>query len=230
MSKAQATAFGAFYDVALDIATRGLLWTWGASSPWALTPVLLECLTFVCTHKGGGAAWKTGCFAQAPPWVQAVMRNNFRTPAGALAVGGLFGCPLWTWARRQLAALDLPPAAGGAAGLRCRAGGGGQLQQVLGLPFWLHGLSLGGGSAWLPESLLSSHKGAFRCSDLGQGGNGHQAALEVGLLTLLGWGAWGWLVVPGRLLAAAVECWVVARHVGGILEQDAAAMSSKRQA
>ncbi len=47
----QATAFGAFYDVALDIATRALLWTWGATGPLAVAPVLLECLTFACTHK-----------------------------------------------------------------------------------------------------------------------------------------------------------------------------------
>lgn len=47
----QATAFGAFYDVALDIASRAVLWTWGAASPLAVAPVLLECLTLACTHK-----------------------------------------------------------------------------------------------------------------------------------------------------------------------------------
>lgn len=48
--------------------------------------------------QGGGAAWKgAGVFANAPAWVQTVMRNNFKTPAGALAVSGLMGTPLWLW-------------------------------------------------------------------------------------------------------------------------------------
>ena len=45
----------------------------------------------------GGAAWKTGCFNNAPSWVAAVMRNGFKSPAGILSVAGLFGMPLWLW-------------------------------------------------------------------------------------------------------------------------------------
>ena len=51
----------------------------------------------ICFVQWGGAAWKTGCFSDAPWWATAVMKNGFRTPAGALAVAGLFGLPLWLW-------------------------------------------------------------------------------------------------------------------------------------
>ncbi len=48
-------------------------------------------------HQGGGAAWKTGSFSQAPAWVKAVMDNGFKTPGGILAISGLMGLPLWFW-------------------------------------------------------------------------------------------------------------------------------------
>ena len=260
---AQASAFGAFLDVAVDCLSRAVVWTW-AVGPAAAVPVTLELLTFVCTHKarlhpsaavlpsgrsssiwkltawhrctrelellafpalcgrkprcpevawkgppdsctqvpcapgrwlaavqgsgavwrtgccwdtkapmnacsegialcsnrlpcfslvldatgagclqGGGAAWRTGCFRDAPAWVQAVMADGFKTAPGAAAVAGLFGAPLWLWARRFLP------------GTPC----------------------------------ASPALGAF--------------------------------LVAGRLLAAAVECWVVARHVRGLLREDA---------
>ena len=50
--------------------------------------------------QGGGAAWKTGCFREAPRWVQAVMANNFKTLVGAFAVLGLMGLPLHLFAAR----------------------------------------------------------------------------------------------------------------------------------
>jgi hypothetical protein len=52
--------------------------------------------------QGGGAAWKEGYFAAAPGWVRAVMAGGLRSPAGALAVAGLMGCPLWAWACRSV--------------------------------------------------------------------------------------------------------------------------------
>lgn len=98
-----ATCFGAAYDVAIDLATRAVLWGWGAAGPAAALPPVLEGLVFAATHAGGGAAWKTGgAFAGAPPWVTAIMAAEFRTVPGALAVAGLFGCPLWLFARRVL--------------------------------------------------------------------------------------------------------------------------------
>jgi hypothetical protein len=70
----QETAFGAFLDVAVDNCTRALLWCaaaagcgCGIASAWAALPIALEGVTFACTHAGGGAAWKTGCYR----WVAA---------------------------------------------------------------------------------------------------------------------------------------------------------------
>lgn len=41
--------------------------------------------------------------------------------------------------------------------------------------------------------------------------------------SLLAAGAWAALLVPARLLAAAVECWLVGRRMRLLLQQDAAA-------
>ncbi|KAK9834989.1 hypothetical protein WJX81_002501 [Elliptochloris bilobata] len=71
----QVSAFGAFLDVAVDCFSRAVVWVW-AVGPAATVPVTLELLTFVCTHKGGGAAWRTGCFRDAPAWVRAVMADG----------------------------------------------------------------------------------------------------------------------------------------------------------
>ncbi|KAG2436904.1 hypothetical protein HXX76_006423 [Chlamydomonas incerta] len=128
----QTSAFGAFLDVAVDIASRGLLWLgWAAGAaadaaaaaaagaapagtaaivaalalPLSLAVVLLECLVFTCTHAAAGAAWKQESqFAAAPAWVAAVMARGFKTPPGCLAIAGLMGCPLWLWASRALPA------------------------------------------------------------------------------------------------------------------------------
>jgi hypothetical protein len=37
------------------------------------------------------------------------------------------------------------------------------------------------------------------------------------------------VVVPGRLLAAAVELWVVQRHLSGLLHEDISAAAAARQ-
>ena len=50
--------------------------------------------------QAAGARWKAQVFEAAPPWAAAVMANGFRSPAGAAAVAGLMGCPLWAWAGR----------------------------------------------------------------------------------------------------------------------------------
>ena len=49
-ASAQATAFGAFLDVAVDCFSRAVVWAC-AVGPWAALPITLELLTFVCTHK-----------------------------------------------------------------------------------------------------------------------------------------------------------------------------------
>ena len=54
----------------------------------------------VVVMQMAGAAWKDRLFVGAPRWVTIVMSNGFRSPAGAVAVAGLMGAPLWAWARR----------------------------------------------------------------------------------------------------------------------------------
>ncbi|KAG2494852.1 hypothetical protein HYH03_007092 [Edaphochlamys debaryana] len=148
----QTSSFGAFLDVAVDVASRGLLWVMALGAP-GLAPVLLEALTFVATHAASGPAWKDrAAFAGAPRWAQAVMANGFKTPAGVLAIGGLMLCPLWTWAR---GALPHTP--------------------------WAHPLL-------------------------------------------------GLVLVPGRLLAAGVELWLLGSHVSRLLGDDVAAAVERRAA
>ncbi|KXZ53480.1 hypothetical protein GPECTOR_7g930 [Gonium pectorale] len=145
----QTSAFGAFLDVAVDLATRGLLWSWAAPGGLGAAVLLLEAITFVCTHAVHGAVWKAEVqLGPTPPWVRAVMANGFKTPAGCLAVAGLMGCPLWLWARRAL-----PPGPWGSPAV-------------------------------------------------------------------------GAVLVLGRLLAAAVEVWVVWRHLRALLQADAAAAAA----
>ena len=43
----------------------------------------------------------------ATRWVQSVMANGFKSPAGVLAITGLMGLPLWLWACRYFPALLL---------------------------------------------------------------------------------------------------------------------------
>jgi len=37
-----------------------------------------------------------------------VMQSGFKSPAGALAIAGLMGAPLWAWACRQVARPSAP--------------------------------------------------------------------------------------------------------------------------
>lgn len=96
-------------------------------------------------------AWPRNPRRDAPRWVRAVAAGGFRSPAGALAMAGLFGLPLWLYSRACL-----PP--------------GGPLTAD----------------------------------------------------------AWGLLLLPGRLLAAAVEAWLVGRRLGQLLGEDAAARLRRR--
>eukprot|EP00873_Tetraselmis_striata_P024297 jgi/Tetstr1/444561/TSEL_000289.t2 len=72
----QATTFGAFLDVLIDNLSRGLLWSWGAMSPWPCFMPLLEMIAFVCTHKVGGKEWKTTYLSEAPWWVKSKIRKK----------------------------------------------------------------------------------------------------------------------------------------------------------
>jgi len=96
----QATAFGAVLDVLIDNGIRGWLWCTALPEGAGAAALLLEMTAFAFTHAVSGAEWKSAFFAGAPGWVKAVMANGFRQPAGAAAVAGLMGCPLWLFAVR----------------------------------------------------------------------------------------------------------------------------------
>lgn len=127
----------------------------GASCTFSSRRTYSPCLPLLA--KGGGPALPLStlvappCLAwtqrrDAPGWVRAVAAGGFRSPAGALAMAGLFGLPLWLYARACLPA-------------------GGPLTAD----------------------------------------------------------AWTLLLLPGRVLAAAVEAWLVGRRLGQLLEEDTAA-------
>ncbi len=55
----QVSLFGAFLDVAIDIAARGYLWVSCAPHPWGFFALFIEMLVFVCIHAVCGVVW--GC-------------------------------------------------------------------------------------------------------------------------------------------------------------------------
>lgn len=121
----QVSLYGAFLDIAIDIAARGLLWVSCAPHPWGFLMTFLEMLVFVCTHavreyinihtrahahtwgihhthpmQSASAQWKDDMQSGAPWVVAKVMENGFKTPLGILVVYGLMGIPLWLYANK----------------------------------------------------------------------------------------------------------------------------------
>lgn len=92
----QTSAFGAWLDVVCDNLSRGMLWT--SLYKWGYFISALEWLVFVCTHTLG-ENWKSAK-ASPPSWVQKVMANGFKTPAGVFAICGLHVLPIWLYGLR----------------------------------------------------------------------------------------------------------------------------------
>ncbi|CAH1801376.1 unnamed protein product [Owenia fusiformis] len=90
----QISAFGAWFDVVIDICGRGYLWC--VLYDWGYLVAALEWIVFVCTHTQG-AEWKKS-YIQAPWFVSMVMANNFKTPMGAYVITGLHFLPVWLYA------------------------------------------------------------------------------------------------------------------------------------
>lgn len=65
---------------------------------------VLSIVPLCAAMQAGPNAWKTGPFRDAPDWMRASLRHNFRTPQGAFVASGLFLMPLWLWAGRCVAA------------------------------------------------------------------------------------------------------------------------------
>lgn len=149
----QQSEVGAVLDVLVDVVCRGSMWALSINGPLVICPVVLELVCFACTHAGGGQCWKTDCFAGAPSYVTAVMRNGFRSPVGAVTMAGLHFLPLWLWLSFRLPA----------------------------------------------KTAIT------RCA--------------VGLI--------GAILIVGRMLAGAVEVWVIARYFNAILVRDAVALTDR---
>lgn len=100
------SSFGAFLDVCIDNGVRQAMWAMALPGPLGCLIPGLEWLVFVATHSQGGAAWKEGCFKDAPIWVSLVVRDGFKSPLGVLCIGGLHFLPLWLWLQTTIEVLD----------------------------------------------------------------------------------------------------------------------------
>ncbi|KAJ8909022.1 hypothetical protein NDN08_005721 [Rhodosorus marinus] len=89
----QTSEFGAFLDVTIDIASRGVL---SCQAYQVLGPLVLvlEGLVFTVNHRLG-KNWKIVVIENSPWVVREIFRNGFRTPLGALAISGLFLMPVY---------------------------------------------------------------------------------------------------------------------------------------
>lgn len=89
----QTSVFGAWFDVVIDLISRGALWCF--LSPWGYFIMLIEWMTFVATHTRG-ANWKIP--DEEFPWIcKKVMANGFKTTTGTYAITGIFVLPLWLY-------------------------------------------------------------------------------------------------------------------------------------
>ncbi|KAK7087341.1 uncharacterized protein [Littorina saxatilis] len=92
----QCSDFGAWFDVVIDVFSRGLLWC--SLHEYGYLVIFVEWLTFVSTHCRG-PKWKIP--EESFPWlVKSVMGNNFKTFWGTAAITGLNVLPLWLYGYR----------------------------------------------------------------------------------------------------------------------------------
>ncbi|XP_052243210.1 uncharacterized protein LOC127853074 isoform X2 [Dreissena polymorpha] len=99
----QTSAFGAWFDVVIDLTGRGMLWT--SLSKWGYFIMVIEWLTFVCTHCRG-PKWKIPD-ENFPLICRLVMENGFKNPMGAFAISGIFMLPVWVYVLQSGLALTL---------------------------------------------------------------------------------------------------------------------------
>ncbi|XP_063396386.1 uncharacterized protein LOC134680990 [Mytilus trossulus] len=90
----QTSVFGAWFDVVIDNISRGFLWC--LLYKWGYGVILIEWLTFVCTHKRG-ANWRIPD-ESFPLLCKLVMQNCFKSPLGIIALTGVHCLPVWLYA------------------------------------------------------------------------------------------------------------------------------------
>jgi len=89
----QTSKFGAWFDVVIDLYSRGYLWCYLFRAGYFIA--MLEWLTFVCTHSREDK-WKV-TEEEFPLFVKMVMAKGFKSPWGIFAVGSLHILPLWMY-------------------------------------------------------------------------------------------------------------------------------------
>ena len=89
----QTSQFGAWFDVVIDLFSRGYLWC--ALSRVGYLVIMVEWLAFVCTHSRG-ENWKIPD-EKFPALVKMVMSHGFHSPMGIYAIGSLHVLPLWLY-------------------------------------------------------------------------------------------------------------------------------------
>ncbi|XP_050409004.1 uncharacterized protein LOC126823971 [Patella vulgata] len=102
----QTSKFGAWFDVIIDLLSRGFLWC--GLSKWGYIIVMLEWMTFVSTHSKG-PNWKETS-KDFPALVKSVMAGGFYTPLGMFIISGLHVLPIWLYGLQSgyLDSLNLP--------------------------------------------------------------------------------------------------------------------------
>ncbi len=138
----------------------------------------------------GGAAWKEGCFKDAPGWVRWVMAAGFKTPQGTLVLAGLFGLPFWLWALRCVKHRGSSPLHTPATRQSCLA-----RSELVGAHATFNRRTFDAVQRLVPGEAQWLLTGVLAC---------------------------------GRGMAAAVELWVLKRHLGDILAADAEALARAR--
>ncbi|XP_060078025.1 CDP-diacylglycerol--glycerol-3-phosphate 3-phosphatidyltransferase-like [Ylistrum balloti] len=89
----QMSAFGAWFDVIVDLISRGALWCF--ISKWGYFVMVIEWMTFVATHSRG-PSWRIP-EKDFPVICRKVMENGFKTPLGTYAITGLHVLPIWLY-------------------------------------------------------------------------------------------------------------------------------------
>lgn len=111
----QCSEFGIILDIVADNILRTIVWissmiscskSESANVDACLVWVAIICLEWITMYCSQNKAnqneeqsthWKDVEHSQPPFWVQAVFKNNFRSPPGVLAVYGLFVAPFGTY-------------------------------------------------------------------------------------------------------------------------------------
>jgi hypothetical protein len=113
----QCSQLGVLLDIASDNMLRTCFWMAAVASTFSKNGgssntlillvstwfISLEWITMICTQLHATTSsdhWKN-CRTNDPWWIQRIFDNNFKTPQGALCIGGLFAAGYMAYAQTQ---------------------------------------------------------------------------------------------------------------------------------